>query len=62
MIKITIRKDTPKSNLKWWVEGFENKTIKDDDIEEILSLINIAKDDIENKMKIRKEIEGLTGP
>lgn len=59
MIKITIRKDNPDANLKWWVEGYENKQLSDNDIQEVLNMIDIAKKDIEERMKLRMEIEGI---
>lgn len=57
--KITLLKET-STIFKWWVEGFENCVLTDEDIEEISKCLDTCKTDIIEKMTLRKQIEEMT--
>lgn len=58
MIKITIRKDEPGEQFKWWVEGYpDDREIQDSDIEEIQMMLEAAKTDIKARMQGRQNLE-----
>ncbi len=43
----------------WWVEGFENSPVTNEDIDEISKNIEISRVQIIEKLSIRKQIEEL---
>ncbi|MCK9440288.1 MAG: hypothetical protein M0Q13_02590 [Methanothrix sp.] len=58
MIKVTIRKDNEESKtINWWVEGFENREINDEDIINVLDMIDTSRKSIIEVMRKRQGLE-----
>jgi hypothetical protein len=56
MIKLTFRKDSPNS-IKVWLEGFEDREIKDGDLQEVLNMIDCARGSVIGMLEKRMKLE-----